>query len=151
MEARDDELQRDGFGFRAETLPRAEQRPAAHATCILIVDDDSACRGIVAELIKRQGFTSDTARDGEEGWSALCRRKYDLVITDYDMPHLDGIGMIKRLRAVSSTPPCIMITGTLPCPERMLIDILYPGSVIQKPFSHIALIEEVYGLLLRGE
>ena len=118
---------------------------------ILVVEDDPTCRELVARTLARAGFQTETARDGEEGWSALCIATFDLVITDNDMPRLTGLNLIKRLRAVSVKPPCILISGSLPGPESTLRDIVHPGSILSKPFTCFALIEEVFGLLLRGE
>jgi CheY-like chemotaxis protein len=118
---------------------------------ILVVDDDPDCRDLVARTLSRAGFRPETARDGEEGWGALCSATYDLVITDHEMPRLTGLNLIKRLRAVSIEPPCILLSGNLPGPESTLRELVRPGSILAKPFSGIALIEEVFGLLLRGE
>lgn len=139
-------------GVQTRLFPMgAEETEAPPARQILVVDDDADCRNLVARTMARAGFHSDTARDGEEGWGALCMKTYDLVITDNEMPGLEGIDMIRRLRATSPTPPCILITGNLPRPDSVLREILHPGSVIEKPFTCLALIEEVYALFLRGE
>jgi DNA-binding response OmpR family regulator len=121
--------------------------PSRH---ILIVDDDPLWRDLVAVAMAEAGYHADTAHDGVEGWNALCQRNYDLVITDNEMPGLDGISLIKRLRANKDAPPCILITANLPCPESSLAEILRPVPVLEKPFSCPDLIEEVFSLLLRG-
>jgi DNA-binding response OmpR family regulator len=118
---------------------------------ILIVDDELAVREMVAEFVAQAGFRADTARDGEEGWSALCLTSYDLVITDHEMPRLTGLNLIKRIRAASVEPPCILISGNLPLPEPTLNEIVHPGVVLPKPFSRVALIKSVYGLLAGGD
>jgi DNA-binding response OmpR family regulator len=133
-----------------DLLPVALKATAPAPTRILVVDDDPQCRGLVARTVARAGFYTDTAQDGEEGWSALCQTNYDLLITDNEMPRLDGIGMIQRLRAVAQAPPCILMTGRLPCPDSDLRIILGPGAVLAKPFTCIALMEEVFSLLMRG-
>jgi len=115
---------------------------------ILIVDDELAVREMVAQFVAQAGFRADTARDGEEGWSALCLTSYDLVITDHEMPRLTGLNLIKRIREVSVEPPCILISGNLPLPEPDLNRIVRPGVVLPKPFSRVALVETMYGLLL---
>ena len=118
---------------------------------ILVVDDEQAVRELVVLTVARAGFRADTALDGEEGWNALCLTSYDLVITDHEMPRLTGLDMIKRLRAVSVEPPCILISGNLPESESTLQGIVHPGVILAKPFSCAALIETVYSLLMRGD
>jgi CheY-like chemotaxis protein len=71
-----------------------------------------------------------------------------LVITDHEMPRLTGLNLIKRIREVSVEPPCILISGNLPLPEPDLNRIVRPGVVLPKPFSRVALVETMYGLLL---
>ncbi len=117
---------------------------------ILIVDDEPALRRLVSGAVTQAGFRADTAEDGEEGWEALCNTSYDLLITDHEMPRLNGLALIGRLRAISSDPPCILMSGSLPGPEPTLKKLVHPGAVLAKPFSPAVLIEKVYGLLLFG-
>ncbi len=118
---------------------------------ILIVDDEPAIRDLVARTVTGVGFRADTAEDGEEGWAALCQTNYDLLITDHDMPRLKGLALIKRMRAVSSDKPCILMSGSLPGPEPVLKKFVHPGVVMAKPFSTSALIEKVRSLLFCSE
>jgi CheY-like chemotaxis protein len=118
---------------------------------ILVVDDERALRELVADAVTRLGFRAHMARDGEEGWEALCITTYDLLITDHEMPRLTGLALIKRLRTVSMKPPCILTSGSLPMPESLLKKIVHPGAVLPKPFSVTKLIEKVHGLLMYGD
>jgi DNA-binding response OmpR family regulator len=118
---------------------------------ILIVDDEPEIRDLVARTVMGVGFRADTAEDGEKGWAALCQTNYDLLITDHDMPRLKGLALIKRLRAISSDKPCILMSGSLPEPEPMLKKFVLPGVVMAKPFSPSVLIEKVRDLLFRNE
>lgn len=118
---------------------------------ILVVDDEPALRELMADAVTRVGFHAHMARDGEEGWEALCKTTYDLLITDHEMPRLTGLALIERLRTVSMKPPCILTSGSLPLPESLLTKIVHPGAVLPKPFSVTKLIEKVYGLLMYGD
>lgn len=118
---------------------------------ILVIDDDATMCEMIARTVRRVGFRAHLARDGEEGWQALCRSSYDLVITDNEMPRLTGIKLIERIRAVSGEPPCILISGSLNGLESMFHEIVSPGAVLAKPFSPTALVETIFGLLLRGD
>ncbi len=118
---------------------------------ILIVNDDASACEMIARTVTRAGFRADVARDGEEGWDALCRRDYDLVITDNELPKLTGVELIERIREISVEPPCILISGSLPGVESIFKSLIHPGAVLGKPFSPTALIEKVYSLLLHGD
>jgi DNA-binding response OmpR family regulator len=117
---------------------------------ILVVDDEPEIRGLVARLVTQAGFEADIAEDGEEGWRALCTTGYDLVITDYLMPRLNGLNLIRRLRDVSAEPPCVLISSCLPEPVATVKQLIQPGAVLEKPFKPAVLIEIVYSLLLMG-
>ena len=138
----------------ARALPKALGAAAAAATAarkILVVEDDTIIREMVAKTVSRAGFRADTARDGEEGWIAACITAYDLIITDHEMPRLTGLSLIKRLRQVSPEPPCILISGNLPVHELALEGVIPFSACLSKPFSQAALIEKVYGHLLYGD
>jgi DNA-binding response OmpR family regulator len=131
------------YGLKTGMAPAPKQ--------ILVVDDDPQVRGLVAGTVRRAGFRADTAEDGEEGWTALCRTSYDLLITDHEMPRLTGLKLIERLRAVSMEPPCILISGNMPGTDCVLLKILHPGAILEKPFLPNALIELIYDFLLEND
>jgi two-component system sensor histidine kinase and response regulator WspE len=65
---------------------------------ILVVDDSPTVRAMERELLEDAGFRVTLAADGMEGWNAIREADFDLVITDVDMPRLDGIGLIRSIR-----------------------------------------------------
>lgn len=71
---------------------------AASARRVLVVDDSLTVREMQRKLLVAQGYRVDVALDGEDGWNQLRAHRYDLVITDIDMPRLDGIGLTARIR-----------------------------------------------------
>ncbi len=74
---------------------------------ILVVDDSLTVRETERRLLENGGYDVSVAIDGMEGWNALREGRFDLLVTDVDMPRLDGIELVRRLRA---WPP----TGSLP-------------------------------------
>ncbi|MEJ1972420.1 MAG: response regulator [Lacunisphaera sp.] len=76
------------------------QTPArpADALRVLYVEDQPFMRDMAADYLRGIGHAVDTACDGIEGWQKFSQAVYDLVITDLEMPNLDGIGLIRRLR-----------------------------------------------------
>lgn len=79
---------------------------------LLVVDDESNLRLVVQKELSRQGHDVDTAPDGESAWDALEQEDFDVLLCDINMPRLDGIGLLRRLREKSQNPPeVIMLTG----------------------------------------
>lgn len=79
---------------------------------LLVVDDESNLRLVVQKEMSRQGHEVDTASDGEMAWEMLEREDFDVLLCDINMPRLDGIGLLRRLREKCENPPeVIMLTG----------------------------------------
>jgi len=65
---------------------------------ILLVDDSLIARSVEASLLESMGFKVDTAIDGMDALDKMERRTYDFLITDLEMPRLDGFGLVRRVR-----------------------------------------------------
>ncbi len=79
---------------------------------ILVVDDENNLRMVVQKEMSRQGHEVATASDGEAAWELLERQDFDVLLCDINMPRLDGISLLRRLREKSQNPPeVIMLTG----------------------------------------
>jgi two-component system sensor histidine kinase and response regulator WspE len=65
---------------------------------VLVVDDSLTVREMQRKLLTARGYRVDVALDGLDGWNQLRTHDYDLVISDIDMPRLDGIGLVERIR-----------------------------------------------------
>jgi two-component system sensor histidine kinase and response regulator WspE len=76
----------------------AGESPAGRARRVLVVDDSLTVREMQRKLLAARGYHVDVALDGVDGWNQLRGADYDLVITDIDMPRLDGIGLTERIR-----------------------------------------------------
>jgi DNA-binding response OmpR family regulator len=114
---------------------------------ILIADDDSEIRECIALLLSHTGFKVETVQDGEEGWRAVRRAEFDLLITDHQMPNMTGLNLIMKIREASIGAPCILISGDLPETESALMPLIRPGAILTKPFEFAALIALVQSLL----
>jgi two-component system sensor histidine kinase and response regulator WspE len=82
---------------RVEFEKLAEQ--ARQRKRILVVDDSITVRELERQLLQARGYTVDVAVDGMDGWNAIRSGSYDLVVTDVDMPRMDGIGLVALLKA----------------------------------------------------
>ena len=82
---------------RVEFARMAE--PARRRKRILVVDDSITVRELERQLLQSRGFDVDVAVDGMDGWNAIRGGQYDLVVSDVDMPRLDGIGLVSLIKA----------------------------------------------------
>jgi two-component system sensor histidine kinase and response regulator WspE len=78
---------------------------------VLIVDDSVTVRELERQLLESRGYKVDTAVDGIDGWNAVRSTHYDLVVSDVDMPRMDGIELIRHIRQdrrLKATPVVIV-------------------------------------------
>ena len=66
---------------------------------VLVVDDDPVCRTLAATIVEALGHEVRAAGDGAQAWTLLEREPYDVVLTDREMPGIDGLELCERLRA----------------------------------------------------
>ncbi len=70
---------------------------------ILVADDSVTSRMLVKNILETAGYKVTTAADGEEAFDALSSKSFDLLVSDIDMPRMDGFALCARLRALAST------------------------------------------------
>jgi DNA-binding response OmpR family regulator len=78
---------------------------------LLIVDDEQSVREVLSEYFTGQGYEVESAQDGAEALVAVLRYRPDLVLLDIQMPGLDGVETLRRVRAVAPAVPVIMVTA----------------------------------------
>lgn len=78
-----------------------DQGQAVEINRILVVDDSITVREIERKLLTDAGYRVDVAVDGVDGWNAVRSGAYDLIITDIDMPRLDGIDLVRMIKSHS--------------------------------------------------
>jgi DNA-binding NtrC family response regulator len=78
---------------------------------VLIVDDETNIRKVLKALVEQQGYLASEARDGMEAISYLKKEEIHTIITDLRMPHLDGMGFLKRVSDQYPDIPVIIITA----------------------------------------
>src|ERR1700730_15874025 len=78
---------------------------------VLIVDDEASQRSGLAAMVSAWGMMPETAGDGNEALAKLNTFQADVIITDLNMPGLDGFGFLQRLREAGEMPPTIVLTA----------------------------------------
>jgi DNA-binding response OmpR family regulator len=114
---------------------------------ILFVDDSTAVREATANVLIGSGYHVDVAEDGEAGWKALHATKYDLLITDHNMPKLTGIELVKKLRSARMNLPVVLASAVLPTEELDRNPWLQIAATLLKPFAIDELLETVKAAL----
>jgi len=121
--------------------------PAAHAR-ILLVDDNghglTARKNVVEEL----GHRVSTCTSGAEALELFGRQKFDLVITDYKMPRMDGLELIKCLRKLAPDLPVILVSGYVDA-LGLTENNTGADSVIQKSSHEVSHLTRAVNRLLR--
>ena len=118
---------------------------------ILVVEDESAIVDIVCRALRRHGYETESAGDGDAALDKAATLRPDLVILDLMLPKMDGWEVCRRLRATPETAstPVIMLTARRD--ERDVLEGLEIGAddYIKKPFSLAELVARVRALLRR--
>jgi len=100
-----------GSGELGRVGPNAARSSVTSAKRVLVVDDSLTVRELERKLLASRGYDVSVAVDGMDGWNAVRGERFDLVITDIDMPRLDGIELvtlIKRDAQLSGLPVMIV-------------------------------------------
>ena len=112
---------------------------------VLIVDDEIHIVQVVAIKLRNNGFDVITAENGQEALDAAISEKPDLIITDFQMPIMNGLELVEKLRAepdIADTP-VIMLTARGFALEDGQKEALAVSDCLSKPFSPRELLEKV--------
>jgi CheY-like chemotaxis protein len=118
-------------------------------SCVLVVDDDSVVRILVARALDRAGCTVVDAKDGTQALEILERAEIgiDLVLTDISMPRLDGLELGRRIARMTPPMPVLYMSAELPNAFVDRSADLTLAPFLLKPFSIGSLVAAVIGLL----
>jgi CheY-like chemotaxis protein len=121
----------------------AERPGAVRPRRILVADDDEAIRDLISTALAGAGFEVKAASDGQLAWEALVHERYDLLVTDNEMPHLPGIELIERIRDRGISVPIIIASGSFPMEKVREHPELQIAAALPKPFRIIELLNAV--------
>ena len=119
---------------------------------ILIVDDSIDCRMILRTAIEREGFCCVEAADGIKALKVFHEITIDFIITDFQMPNMNGCEFLEELsREASRCPPAVMITGNLA--DSVRIRAMHAGAlaVLSKPFDQKKILKIVREVVHRKQ
>ena len=119
---------------------------ASPNTKFLVVDDFSTMRRIVRNLLKDLGYTNvDEAEDGVMGLSKLRSGSFDFVISDWNMPNMDGLTMLQNIRADAALAQMPVLMVTAEAKKENIIAAAQAGAngYVVKPFTAATLDEKL--------
>jgi CheY-like chemotaxis protein len=126
-----------------EALADAASAPMVLAGRALVIDDSRAIREAMTSMLGREGWIVDVAEDGARALQMTRQLRYDLVVTDLEMPELDGFELIARLREDDrfKTTPIVIITSRATPEHRRRSRELGVRALVAKPITRRKLLE----------
>lgn len=114
---------------------------------ILLVEDDEKISKLVKELLEEDSYHVTQSFDGDDGYSKIIEKKYDLILLDIMLPKLNGYKVCRQVRSAGITTPILMLTAK--SGEYDLEEGLDTGAndYLKKPFSSIELKARIRALL----
>jgi two-component system chemotaxis response regulator CheY len=113
---------------------------------ILVVDDFSTMRRIIKNILKQIGFSDiDEAENGQVALSKLNDNSYDLVVSDWNMPEMTGIELLKAVRATDGIKDIPFLMVTAEAKKENVVEAVKAGvnNYIVKPFTAEVLQEKI--------
>jgi two-component system sensor histidine kinase and response regulator WspE len=122
--------------------------PARRRRRVLVVDDSAVVRELVASILRTAELLPETASDGEAAWRTLEQGPPDLVLTDVEMPRLDGFGLLRRIRERWPRLPVVMLTTRgSEDDRRRAVALGADAYLVKSAFEEARLVETVRRLI----
>jgi two-component system chemotaxis sensor kinase CheA/two-component system sensor histidine kinase and response regulator WspE len=115
-----------------------------------VVDDSLNTREIVKEVLEAYGYRVTTAEDGLKGWQKAVGGHFDAVLTDVEMPGLDGFALTARLRAnaqYEATPIVIITSRATEVDKRRGVQVGADAYIVKGDFDQSGLLDTLRNLL----
>jgi DNA-binding response OmpR family regulator len=112
---------------------------------IVVADDDAVGRELVSRVLEKAGHPTVTAPDGARAWELIQSAKPPLAVLDWDMPHLSGLDVLRRVKlTVDRTPPYVLLlTSRTEVRDRVLGLSVGADDYLTKPFEPAELVARV--------
>jgi two-component system OmpR family response regulator len=117
---------------------------------ILVVEDDPKIASFVAGGLRQHGFAVDPARDGDEALALAGTTAYDAAVVDVMLPQLDGLSLVRRLRAASNALPVLFLSARSSVDDRIRGLQAGGDDYLTKPFAFSELLARLQALIRRA-
>jgi two-component system OmpR family response regulator len=118
---------------------------------VLVIDDEPGVRELISESLRISEITAVQAADGLEALSLLRREKFDLLILDINMPKLDGLALLEKLRTEGMSVPVLMLSARADKTDINQVLRIGADDYLTKPFSIEELILRVKAIMRRSK
>lgn len=117
---------------------------------LLLIEDEAALRESLATQLCAAGYRVDTASDGADGLYQACEYPFDLLIVDLGLPKLNGVELIKKVRAAGNSMPILILTARAAWQDKVAGLEAGADDYLTKPFEFPELAARVMALLRRA-
>lgn len=107
----------------------------ARSKRIMVVDDEAGIRNLLFEVLSGKGFKVTLAKDGQDSLQQMRGHKFDLVITDIDMPRVNGLELLRRMKRAGRREKVIVMTGNTINQKKLEEETLPVITLLDKPFQ----------------
>ena len=112
---------------------------------VLVIDDDAHIRRVIEMKLKKRGYQVTMAKNGQEGLDIVLAQQPDVVISDINMPVMDGRAFCEKTNELKKKRPflTIMVTARILPEDRDWIDHMQETLFFEKPFSPAEIMEHI--------
>lgn len=133
---------------RPDNSVRTPSYSARHT--LLLVEEDVSLAGFLSQELQTESRSVEVVHDGESAWNALQdERRYDLLILDLNLPKLDGMTLLQRVRPTRLRMPIMVLTARSSIEDKVLAFQSGADDFLAKPFSFAELLARVGALMRR--
>jgi two-component system copper resistance phosphate regulon response regulator CusR len=118
---------------------------------ILVIEDEKRIADFLGRGLESAGYAVDLANDGKRGLALIHESDYDLVILDLNLPDMDGLEVLERIRNRKVSPPVLILSARNAVDDRVKGLELGADDYLVKPFAFVELLARVRALLRRGQ
>ena len=117
---------------------------------VLVIEDEEAIATEIVTTLETAHYVVEAAHDGEEGWFRADTEEFDAVIIDLGLPRLDGMSVVKKLRAAGCATPILILTARGTWMERVEGIDAGADDYLPKPFHHEELLARLAAIIRRS-
>ena len=111
---------------------------------VLVAEDDDAVRTLICSILSDAGYNVYQACDGLEAIDSLKKRRYDVLLTDYHMPKMDGLELMDLAKGMWPELPVILATSDVLLTDQTGQGLLQPAyAILDKPFDRSSLLNTI--------
>jgi heavy metal response regulator len=117
---------------------------------LLVVEDEKKVAHFIQKGLEEEGYVVETAFDGNEGLNLALQKEYRVIILDINLPGIDGLSVVRRLREERKSTPVLLLTVRATIEDKVLGLDQGADDYLAKPFAFQELVARIRALARRG-